>query len=481
MKKRLVLWGEGPEKERVLVAIGYESAESTVKTHIFPEDAATEEFVNQMMNLWREGNEVPLPDRIKDMEQKITEADKLIPDGFSTERDDLIDKAKAEWVYLYMSDKLASVYRAELEDISEKVENARRYEQSHWDELKVYWDKVQKQIKEKNLLRSHYLDMRKEVDGVFNRLKDLRKEMDELLRKDSDIRKDEFFKKLEEVEEKIKSGMGLKPLFDDLKSIQRDFHKAKLVRDHKNKVWKKMDALFKEVKEKRFGEKASKSSVSRTQRRYDGLVNAIKKMEKSIDRDKKELDFQDHRIGSTAGQLEAQIRKAKIKMIEERMKSKQLKLDEMLGIKTQLESRLELEKEKEEKKKQQEEIERKKQEAKKKIEEEMKAAEEQRKGDEEKIIKAAASIGSDDRKRDKQETPAENSTVEESAANKKKVEEEKGGATEAAQTGESEKEKTPADETSGESSAPNDDPGDKVVKTAVAVTEVLKDSSEEEE
>lgn len=487
------MWGEGPEKERVLVAIGYESAESIVKTHIFPENVATEEFVNQMMNLWREGNEVPLPDRMKDLEQKITEAEYLIPDGFTTERDDLIDKAKAEWVYLYMSDKLASVYRAELEDIAERVENARRYEQSQWDELKSFWDKVQEQIREKNLFRSHYFDLRKEVDGVFNRLKELRKEMDELLRKDSESRKDELFRMLEEVEEKIKSGMGLKPLFDDLKSIQRDFHKAKLVRDHKNKVWKKMDSLFKEVKEKRFGEKASKSTVSRTQRRYDGLINAIKKMEKSIDRDKKELDFQDHRIGSTAGQLEAQIRKAKIKMIEERMKSKQLKLDEMLGIKTQLESRLEAEKEKEEKKRQQEEIERKKQEAKKKIEEEMKAAEEQRKADEEKIIKAAASIGVDERKSVKKATdsdePAEDKSTGESAPDDEEktekeaeIEDEKEIDPEAAEDqAASAKEETPEEESTDESSAEDEISTDNAVKTAVAVAEVLKDSSEEEE
>lgn len=393
MKKRLVLWGETPEKERVLVAIGYNAEDNKVNTYVFPEAAATEEFVNQMMNLWREGNKVPFPEVENQMEVSIIDAENLIPEGVTTERDDLIDKAKAEWNYLYMSDKLASVYRAELEEIGEKIEEARRYEQSHWDELKAFWDKVQQQIREKNLFRSHYKKLRIDVDANFDRLKELRKEMDDLLRKDSQSKKDEFFNILGEVEEKIKSGMGLKPLFEDLKDIQRDFHKAKMVRDHKNKVWKKLDGLFKEVKRKRFGDEGVKSGGSKLQRRYDGLMNAMRKMEKSIDRDKSELGFQDKRIETTDGQLEAQIRKAKIKMIEERMRSKQVKLDEMLDLKKQLESRLESEKQREEKEKQQQEIERKKQDAKKKIEEEMKSAEEERKSKEEEIQKAAEKIG----------------------------------------------------------------------------------------
>nr|MBS0036702.1 hypothetical protein [Saprospiraceae bacterium] len=411
MKKRLVLWGKKPEEERVLVAIGYDSEKNAVNTYVFAESVATEEFANQMMNLWREGNEVPFPEFLDKIEVSITEADRLIPEGLVTERDDLIDKAKAEWIYLYMSNKLASVYRAELEDLGEKIEHARRYEQSHWDELRSFWDKVQQQIREKNLFHSHYKSLKSDVNQLFDKLKALRKEMDDLLRKDSESKRDEFFNVLAEVEKKIEEGMGLKPLFEDLKLIQRDFQKSKMVRDHKNKVWKKLDGLFKEVKKKKFGDSAVKSGGSKLQRRYDGLLNAMNKMQNSINRDKKDLNFQDKRIeSSSAGQLEAQIRKAKIKMIEERMRSKQVKLDEMQKVKDQLESRLQAEKEREEKRALEAEIANKKEVAKKKIEEEMKSAEEQRKAEEEKLKKAADQISNSKAKSPKKSSPAQSET-----------------------------------------------------------------------
>ena len=95
---------------------------------------------------------------------------------------------------------------------------------------------------------------------------------------------------------------------------------------------------FKLIKEKRFGPEFDKESspVARLDRRYNGLIAAIGKMERSINRDKDELAFQNRKIATTDGQLEAQIRQAKIKMIEGYISSKEQKLGEMMKTKQML-------------------------------------------------------------------------------------------------------------------------------------------------
>jgi hypothetical protein len=106
--------------------------------------------------------------------------------------------------------------------------------------------------------------------------------------------------------------------------MQQEFKDAQLSRGDRAKIWKRIDIAFKAVKEKKFGEKSTRdtSALDRLNRRYEGLMSAIDKMQKSIHRDDKDKSFQDDRIANTEGQLEAQIRMAKIKMIDERINSK---------------------------------------------------------------------------------------------------------------------------------------------------------------
>jgi hypothetical protein len=174
----------------------------------------------------------------------------------------------------------------------------------------------------------------------------MRKQLDTEVDRISKDLADKFNAKLDEVEEKVKGGLGLQPLFNDLKRMQQEFKDAQLSRNDRSRIWKRIDAAFKSVKEKKFGEKTSRdtSALDRLNRRYEGLMSAIDKMEKSIRRDDKDKSFQDDRIANTDGQLEAQLRMAKLKMIDERIHSKNEKLAEMLKTKSELEERINREK-----------------------------------------------------------------------------------------------------------------------------------------
>jgi chemotaxis protein histidine kinase CheA len=160
---------------------------------------------------------------------------------------------------------------------------------------------------------------------------------------------DRFEDLLNDVETRIKDNKHVTKIFDELKGLQKELRDIAFTRDHRNKLWQRIDTAFKEVKEKRFGSRGDSggggnSPVQRITSRYNGLMNAIDKMERSIKRDDDDLEFQQRKINRTDGQLEAQIRQAKIQMIEQRVNSKREKLEEMLATKIQLEAKIEKEK-----------------------------------------------------------------------------------------------------------------------------------------
>lgn len=340
------MWGNDEKDQKVLIALSLRADDNVVDLYTFPFDTTSEEFYNLMLNEWRESHEIPFPTGYTHTERPLTASDTLLPDNLKVDRPDIIQRAQTEWHFLVLSNKLYHSFLSELEDIKDKIKGATSYKNQLWEEMKESWEKIQKNIFDKTLLREHGQQLREMTNDIFTQLKNMRKDMDSEIDRVSHEIADKINTKLDEVEQKIKSGLGLQPLFNDLKRLQQEFKDADLSRNDRAKIWKRIDAAFKQVKEKKFGEKSTKdsSSLDRLNRRYEGLISAIEKMDKSIKRDDKDKSFQDDRIANTEGQLEAQIRMAKLKMIDERINSKNEKLAEMQKTKGELEERINREK-----------------------------------------------------------------------------------------------------------------------------------------
>jgi hypothetical protein len=352
MRTKIVLWGITEKEEKVLVAIELVEAENIVKTYLIEEKDATEIFYNRMLNEWRYESEIEFPENTKIHENPLTLSEEILPAGIKVDRPDLIIRAKTEWHFVVLSKKLYDLYNSELEDFTEKINDLSEFDHKMWEELKGFWAKVQTQIREKNLFRNHIDSLRKQTDSAFRQLKDLKKQAEKDLREDSKKHYSSFQEIIEKVEEKIEGGLGLQPIFEELKEIQEKFKKTNFSRDHRKQLWDRLDKAFKTIKEKRYGNSnEEKSPFARLQRRYDGLIVAIEKMDRSISRDKRDLNQQDRKAASSFGQLELEIRKVKMSMVEERVQSKEEKMKDMLKTKTMLESRLKSEMEKEEKRK----------------------------------------------------------------------------------------------------------------------------------
>ncbi len=62
MRTRLVFWGKNAQEEKVLLGIKLNEKENDVDVYIFPESIATEDFVNQMHQKWRLGEDLSFPE-----------------------------------------------------------------------------------------------------------------------------------------------------------------------------------------------------------------------------------------------------------------------------------------------------------------------------------------------------------------------------------------------------------------------------------
>lgn len=398
MKTKIVLWGINEQQQKILIAAELIPASAEVVTHVFENSSVTEEFSGHMMKDWRNGKEVVfLADHVKyTTELSLTKS--FLPEGIKADHDDLIQRAMTEWQFIILSNRLKAALEGELEEFQDKVKNLGSFSNALWEDLKSFWNKIQDQVRDRNLFREHADDLRQRTNELFNKLKEMRKTVDHEFHEKSKEYLDEFNQHLDEIEAKAKEGLSLQPLFEELKKLQKTFNETKFTREDRTKVWNKLDHAFKAIKEKRFGSPGkARAPHDRLKRRYDGLLTAIGKMQKSIERDQLDLEFENKKIATTQGQLEAQIRKAKIQMIEERIRSKNEKLTEMNKTKLELEMRMQQENKRNEEKEEKRRIEDTKKEIKEKIAAEIKEAAEERKKATEKLEHAAQTIKGDEK------------------------------------------------------------------------------------
>ncbi len=349
MKNKIVVWGTNAAEEKVLIALELKAEDNKVLLYTFPEAVVSEAFYNQMMNDWKNDQPVEFPEHTL-IERPLAITDSLLPDDLkSDDRSGVLQRAQTEWHFVVLSTKLHQAYQQELAEFKEKVAALQHFDNDLWDELRAFWDKVQEQTRERNLFRTHADNLRDNINELFEKLRSLRNQMQQEAKSASQVVYDAFLARLEEIEQRIAAGSAkISTVFEDLKTIQRDYRDAKMTNEHRNRLWDRIDKAFKAAKERRFGPGVNEGSViDRFERRIAGLKEAVQRIEDSIRRDEEDLEFQNRKIATTEGQLEAQIRVAKIKMIEERLNVKREKLKEVLGTLNGLERQLAKFKEKE--------------------------------------------------------------------------------------------------------------------------------------
>lgn len=344
MKTNLVVWGTNANDEKVLILMELMADDNKVVIKTIPENLVSDELEKKLMDEWRTGSAVELPEGITTIENELSVTDNILPEDLKTDRTDVIHRAQTQWHFIVLSSKLNKLYQNELEDFYEKINKLKEYSQETWEDLKNFWQKVQEQVRDKNLLAEHAGNLRESTNVLFSRLKDLKSSLEDETRKASAEILEKFKETMSDIEQKINEGNRLQSIFNDLKEIQNAFRDMKFTKEDRSEAWERLDKAFKSLKDKKYGNNTTNSAegspLVRIQRRYDGLIEAVKKMESSIDRDKSELSFHTGKASNTERQLEALVSQAKLAMIQERISSKEEKLAEMLKTKEELEARM---------------------------------------------------------------------------------------------------------------------------------------------
>lgn len=343
MKTKVVLWGENAANEKILIGIELLERDNKILIHTIPHRVATEDFYQSMVNKWRENIDIVWPEERNTIERPLSVSDGLLPDDIRVEKTDIIARAQAEWHFIVLSNKLYEAYKEEIDELKHKVDALSDYSEGQWNELVEFWNKVSNHVKDKTLYKDQASTLKERTNILFDKLKDLKKNLYKQADQKSREVANELLNEVDAISEKISQGLGVGPLFEELKQIQNKYYKAQMNKKDKNSVWEKLDSAFKALKDNK-GKKQDKenrnSEENHINNRLSGLADAIKRMEKSIARDKEEIDFQNKRINQTEGKLELQLREAKMKMIEQSIISKKEKLDDMLKTKEALDAKM---------------------------------------------------------------------------------------------------------------------------------------------
>lgn len=345
MKRRLVLKGKDPEGNAHLFALELHPNESKLHVFSFDTEHSTDEMHHMLINEWRKGEEgAIMPPEGKLQEQPFSITASPIPDTIELEDPDRFSERALEWQLLILSHHMKRQYEEDLSFIQDRIEALTAYDQLLWDELKNKWSQINDNIAGGDIKRHHTFGLKRSVDKMFAQLKQLKSEAYAKQKAAAEEKYKAFVDRIEGINSRmLLPKENLRALFDELKIVQKRVKEADLTHSLRNALWKRLDKTFQAIKEKRFGDKAPEDQAAdgRLDGRLKGINSSLDRLQKSLARDKKEIEFQKKRLKSpTLNVMTEQICNTKIQMVEARLASKQKKIDGLLKSQKNVEKQL---------------------------------------------------------------------------------------------------------------------------------------------
>jgi uncharacterized phage infection (PIP) family protein YhgE len=295
-----------------------------VELLVFQREGLPEEFAKALSETWEKGEALEFPAEPERM-IRSAEEEHLLPIEIKADRPEVISRLQNEWTLKLLSYKLYESIGEEINSLQKTVQEIGSYSQDLWDKAKTTWDQVGNHAQDFNLSRNHATELRDRINKLFDQLKKMREGGQVEFEHASASLREQYEKTLESFQVRLRENPRVNELFDQLKSLQKEIKEARLTHRDRRTLWKTLDDSFEFLKNQK--ENLWQNHLGN---RIHGLEDAMRKIQSSIDRDRANIDFEARKLASgRVGQLEQQLRATRMKVMDDRIKSKEEKLTDM--------------------------------------------------------------------------------------------------------------------------------------------------------
>jgi hypothetical protein len=331
MQSRFTAKGLTSEDKEVILAYELKEEEFKVNLYIIPKKSLKGEVQEQLEKGWVDGAAFEFPEGTIEVAPNLN-AESILPEDIRSEEAGKIRIKQNEWAYLLLTAKLWESYLLELEELKKKANELSHYDRKLFDDAKSFWERVLEHRKERDISQESLDKIKDDVNAIFEKLKTFRKTESAEFEAASGKVRDEIMAKLENLRGRINEKANFKGLLDELKNLQNDSRKHRYSKADEQLLRRTFDSAFQYINEQRNHFFSDKNAA-----RIKGLSDVVERMEASLNRDKKDLEYMQKKTESNRiSSLELQLIKVKSNMLNETVASKEEKLKDIKATLEQL-------------------------------------------------------------------------------------------------------------------------------------------------
>lgn len=334
MRDKIVFWATDKHNAEVLAIVQLRAADNKIDIWTVPKLAVSKALEEKIAQNWELIEVADLPENTAHLERSLDQVS-LLPDDLRTTNTDLVNRAEREWYVKVLSLKLEAQLENEIAQLDQQVQQLVQYDPELWTVTQSYWDKINKYYQERDLSRESAAKLRDRINACFNHLKALRKAEAEQTDQAGRQKADEFIAKIEAIYQQISPTANLTQLFNQLKNLQNNTQQQQLPQKVLRKVHHTFNRAFEAIRAER-----NNSQYQQITARINGLENALQRLNKSLKFDEEDLAYHQNRQNDANGQLEMQLRQAKIRLIEGNVQEKRAKIADMQKLLRELQQQL---------------------------------------------------------------------------------------------------------------------------------------------